>query len=625
MTKSHPLTKATDLQKQLSHIFRDDSGAIPDLTKLERRPTHRLLFASVFGVVLLLFIVAAWLGFFVFKPLREFGGKGLLLSIDGPERVVIGEETTYFINWKNLATEPLASAEARVSFPVDFTPTSIDPKPTQEGMLWKFGSVGFGGRGTITIKGIFMGALGTNTAIQVVGTYRPVSFHSDFETLGTRRIEYAESVFVGSLAIPDTVLPGEKLRIPYTIQNRGKITMKGLEARFTFPPGFAREAATSTMALDGRVLRIPVGDLAAGTSTTITVGGSFASGHSGETTIHAELGRVGLDGRFQPAQKADATLLVLSGDLVLRIVANGSDTNQSVALSDTLRVAVGYENSAAEPITEVSIRVRFESLATTSTSMPGKKNPPTAFLDWTHLEDASSGTASGNEIAWNKKQVGVLERLPSGSDGSIEFSIPILRTASSTLPFQVIAEATIQSVGNTIVNRTIKSAPIVFRFRTDADVGVEARYFSEEGAPLGSGPLPPVAGHMTRYRIGWNVTKTIHELKNMRVTATLPKRVAWPNQVNVSSGDLVYDEAARTVTWSLDRVPADIHELNVTFDIDCTPSDFDIGRFANLLGETRFEVTDVEINELITRTKPPLTTDLKNDEGARSKGVVRKS
>ena len=109
------------------------------------------------------------------------------------------------------------------------------------------------------------------------------------------------------------------------------------------------------------------------------------------------------------------------------------------------------------------------------------------------------------------------------------------------------------------------------------------------------------------------------------MTATLPKRVAWPNRVNVPAGDFVYDEAARTVTWSLNRVPANVFELTATFDVDCMPSDFDIGRFADLLGETRIDFTDTEMNEFISRTKPALTTDLPHDEGARSKGVVKKS
>jgi len=278
-------------------------------------------------------------------------------------------------------------------------------------------------------------------------------------------------------------------------------------------------------------------------------------------------------------------------------------------MGNTLHLAVGYENTATEPVQDVSIKVRFE---------------PPIFLDWAHAENTASGTVSGNSITWNKKQIGVLERLPPGQEGTIEFSIPVLNNATGTSAFQVVTEATMKSVGETIVNRTIKSTPITFRFRTDADLTNHARYFSEEGAPLGMGPLPPVVGQTTRYRIEWNLAKTSHELKNLAVTAMLPKRVAWTAKSVVGAGELRYDATTRGVTWSLNRVPGDVKDVSASFDVDLTPGELDAGRFADLLGETRVEFTDADVNEIVSRTKPPLTTDLQNDEGAKSKGVVRK-
>lgn len=616
-----PLRPAgTELEKRLSSIFQDESGKIPDLTKLEARRSHRLLFAAgAIGAFILLLVGAAWVGFLVFQPYSGYKGQGLKITLDGPERVVLGEEMTYFVNWQNLASEPLASADIRVSFPADFSPTSIDPKPNGEDMAWKLGAIDFGGRGTIAVKGIFTGALGTKTAIQIVGNYRPASFSSEFEALATRQIEYADTVIDGKLVLPEKVLPGDKIRIAYAVTNRGDAVMKGLEARVALPEGFVRDAATGTAQIDEREVRIPVGDLGPGASTTVAVTGAFASGHAGESSVHAELGRIGVGGSFQPAQRADAAFEVLSGDLTLKLVANGSDADRSVSFGETLRVSVGYENTATEHITDVMIRIRFEPLAASSTADAWKKPsfiPP--FLDWTRAEISSSGTASGDAITWN------MPRLPPNQDGALDVSIPLLASVSGTSGFQVIAEATMKKVGGTVVNRSMKSSPIVFRFRTDADLASGARYYSEEGAPLGEGPLPPVVGQTTRYRVEWVLAKTIHELKSVRVSATLPKRVAWPAKSTVDAGDFAYDETTRTVSWTLNRMPADVSELHADFDLDLTPSDFDAGRFADLLGETRLEMTDADINEPITRVKPALTTDLQNDDGAKSKGVVRK-
>lgn len=614
-----------DVEERLEAIFRDDKGEVPDLTRFERHTRSRLLMAGIgLASFILVLTIAAWAGFWVFKPFRGFQGQGLRIEVDGPQRVALGEETTYFVNWQNDSSGPLASADIRVNFPTDFSLVSAEPAPTEPGLFWRIGSVPFGGRGTIVVKGAFTGALGTQTAIQVVGTYRPASFNSDFEAVATRKLEYADTVLDGVIEAPEKSLPGDKVRIVYKLQNRGTAPMKGLEARIVIPEGFVRDATSTGGELDGRTVRFHVGDLAAGATTTVSVTGSFASGVSGDVAVHAETGRIGADGSFQPAQKADGTIAVLAGDLSLKLVVNGSDADRSVGFGDLLRLTIGYENTATEDLKNVAIRLKLEPLMATTTA---KKPESPAYLDWASLEDSSSGTVSGNVLSWTKSQIGVLERLPPRQDGSIDFSVPVVLTApsgTSALGFTLVAEATMEAVGKTVVNRMIRTAPMTFRLRSDASLAVEARYFSEEGAPLGSGPLPPVVGETTAYRISWTIQKTLHELKGIRVTASLPKQVGWPAKTTVTAGDVSYDASSRTVTWMLNRMPKDVEEARAEFDVQLTPSEFDAGRFADLLGETRFEATDADINDVIVRTKPPLSTDLQNDEGAKSKGVVRK-
>jgi len=71
-------------------------------------------------------------------------------------------------------------------------------------------------------------------------------------------------------------------------------------------------------------------------------------------------------------------------------------------------------------------------------------------------------------------------------------------------------------------------------------------------------------------------------------------------------------------------LPANVNEASADFDLTITPTNLDAGRFAQLMGETRFDALDTDINEPIVLTKPALTTDLQNDEGAKGKGVVTK-
>lgn len=622
--------REAQVKESLSAIFRDDNGEMPDLTKLERRRSRFYIYLfSGIAAFLLLLLGAVWVGFLVFKPFRGYSGKGLVLNIDGPSRVALGQETSYFINWSNEASEPLAGSEVRVSFPSDFNPTKIEPQPTDQGLAWRLGSIELNGRGTITVKGVFTGALGTKTAIQAVGTYKPASFNSDFETLATRQLEYYESVLDGAINVPEKAMPGDRIRIAYVVQNRGADPMTGLEARITLPQGFIREATGTADVLDGGQVRIPLGDLKAGASSTAAVYGTFASGAGGELAIHAEAGKIGQGDVFQPSQKTDGVISVLAGDLSLKLVVNGSDSDRSIAFGDTLRAALAYENTSGEELGNVMIRFKLEPLETSSTQNLAVKKPAPApkFVDWAELEDSSSGTVSGNTLTWDQQSLGALKSLVAGQDGSLEFSVPIIpagQAVSGTYGFQLVAEATVEMVGKSKLNRTVRTTPLVFKFRTDAALASEARYFSEEGAPEGTGPLPPVVGQPTTYRVSWSLDKTFHELRNLRLTATLPKNVSWSGNSEVSAGEIAYSEATREIRWQLNKLPADVTEATADFDIVLTPANLDAGRFAQLLGETRLDATDADINEPLILIRPALTTDLQNDEGAKGKGVVRK-
>jgi hypothetical protein len=254
----------------------------------------------------------------------------------------------------------------------------------------------------------------------------------------------------------------------------------------------------------------------------------------------------------------------------------------------------------------------------------------TTLVDWSELEDATRGATSTKPriqtIRYDKNSIPDFAELAPGEEGTIEVTLPSLGVTSGTKDALINLDltGTLATVGKDKVNRVLRANPIRVRYRTDADVKAIARYFTEEGAPLGTGPLPPVAGKTTVYRIEWSIEKKLHGLDNLEVSAALPPNVAWSEQSLVDAGDIVYEEATRTVRWKLNRMPEDIRDLTARFDISLTPSDLDIGRFARLLGETRLTATDAATTEPLVRAKPALTTDLISDESAEGKGVVKK-
>ncbi|MCW1892041.1 MAG: hypothetical protein KIH65_002250 [Candidatus Uhrbacteria bacterium] len=603
-----------DIQRSLTAIY-EGQPSKEWLNTLDRgRQKTWVIVLSVFASLVFFVGVAAWVGFWWFGN-AGFAGRGIEIQIEGPDRITIGQEVSYFINWYNVAREPLASTEFRINVPSDFVMTSVDPSPTNEPLVFRLGAQPIEGRGTMKISGIFTGAMGTKSSVQVIAMYRPASFNSDFEQLSTKEIAYGESVLQGAFDLPSKVVPGDIVTLKYRVTNTASRTIDGLRTRIELPAGFVLSGDSQMRADDQRMVTVPLPPIESGTSTSIEMKGSFAVKSGGDLSMMAETGFVLANDTFAPAVKTEGVVSVLAGDLDIDLVINGSQDDRNVNVGEWQRIALSYTNVSGEPLQDVELSLLFHSQS--SSSVP---------FDWSKIEDTSEGIRKGDVIRYTKKEIEGLAELKPNADGFIEVSIPLIPSVSTSTdaPIEVAIEAKIGSVGGDKVNRTVTTRPIVLRIQSDAKLASIARYTSEEGAPIGSGPLPPVVGSSTTYRVEWKVQKTLHSLDRLTMTATLPGAVLWSGKRDLDAGELSYDEAKKLVTWTVNTMPEDVSELVASFDVTLRPSEADVGRFAQVLGESRFEFRDEKLGVSVLRTAPALTTDLQDDALAQRKGVVKR-
>jgi hypothetical protein len=621
-------SKTTDMDevtKGLTAVFgKQSANGTQELSHIDHGRTRTWLW-TIIGVAALLSVLAsvAWLGLMWWNG--RSAAAGFHVVVEGPSRVAIGQETSFFINWFNRSNELLSSADLLVTFPNDFVLKAAEPAAAAgtQGASFRYslGAQSVNARGTIKVTGTFTGALGTQSAIQVIGTYRVTGHAADAEALATLPLDYADTVLQGFLEHPAKVLPGDKVTLAYRVRNTGQTRMEGMEARLTLPEGFVVDAAKERALIEGNVIRQALEPLDPDTSSTMRITGTFSLGVHGQTAVHAEVGRTTPDGAFAAALKTDGELSVLSGDLSMKLI-NGSDADRSVALGEQQRVSLSYENTSGEELQNIVLRLRLGGepaiTAGASTSID--------LIDWKKLDASVSGNRDHDIVTFTQEDLPDLARLPAQGKGVIELSVPIVDTATSgrDVPLLASVEAVIGSVDNVNVNRTVVTRPLTLHLQTDAALTAVARYASEEGAPVGSGALPPVAGTSTTYRVEWTINKTLHALGRVAVSASLPKGVEFASVAEVTIGDMRYDADRRLVIWTVSDIPASAAESATAFNIKLTPSEADIGRFASLLGESRMEFTDATLNESLLRTAPALSTNMPYDALAKGKGVVRK-
>jgi hypothetical protein len=210
-----------------------------------------------------------------------------------------------------------------------------------------------------------------------------------------------------------------------------------------------------------------------------------------------------------------------------------------------------------------------------------------------------------------------IDSLESKEKTILNTSFPIDESigVGDTDNFRIVASVT--SNGHVIL-----SSPIDAWINSQAELGTTIRYYQDDGAVLGSGPLPPQVGQTTTYRVIWSITNSLHDLENITVKATLPPDVSWSANASQDLGAIVYNSDDNTVTWSISSISTDKTQIFGSFSISITPESGDIGSFMKLISGSDLYALDSLTQTTISRQTDSLTTDLIDDSYATANGGI---
>ncbi len=613
-----------ELEKELREIYEDQDGKISDMSKIYHKKKSKI---KRFMAGVLVFLVSAaalsWAGFFFFGRGQAFSGENVNLEIISPDTSAGGERIEYVIKYQNNETVPLGQAEINVRLPDDFARSSEDPAPSDGENIWEIGSIAAGKGGEIKISGSLYGAEDSIEMLRAVLTYKPADFNSEFQKVATAVTKIQNSLLDISLSGPERVLTNKETSFKIKYKNTGEEALQGLKISVIAPADFSfKEKQGEKEVTSWEILEAVPGE-----EKEINFSGSFGASSEGERELGVQIGFM-KDDKFYLQKENSFKTNVLAGAILSTLILNGDPRDRALNFGDTLNYAIVYQNKDKTDLSDIEIKIVFESTSRNNKMM----------LDWTTLKDDYNGVVVGTQlmpevrqgtITWTKRQIPGLLKLAPGAEGTINFQLKLKPFSEfqdwGIKDFEVksLAEIKIGKNGTDAPEEIIQSNGINFKINSDLSLKTEARYFNDDNIAVGNGPLPPEVGKTTAYRIFWTVANSLHEVENLKISTILPENINWSNKSEITAGELKFDEATREVFWTLNRMPLDVKNLGVNFEITVTPTAAEKGKLLTLLLGTNLTATDKSTGAAITKTGEALTSNLNGDPGAEGKGIVR--
>ncbi|MDD5342345.1 MAG: hypothetical protein PHI73_03340 [Patescibacteria group bacterium] len=610
-------------------IFRDEKGQTLDMTRMERKTRNWRKIALVSLIVFLILAVgAAIAGFFLFNRTKPFEESGVDFSYLGGTQAVSGEEFTLNINIKNRESSALSDLIIEVQYPEGFTYAKANYGPAnQYNNQWRLNNVLSNADDTLEITGQMIGEVGSSKKFSATLSYTPLNFHSEFQKSIDWEVVISESTLNLELKGPREAIPNQPVDYEISYDNVSKRDLEQIKLTVTWPSGFKLNSADpepSHESDEWLIDRLPAGE-----SGSIKINGQFESEPGASQEIVCSLGLAQSDGSVKKQLEENFMILMIEPQLQVTANLNEETDTQAVKWGDTLAYAINVNNAGDVKLDEGKIIATFELYS-------NNEKVAVNALDWENLINPQNATREGQILTWDAKGVEALKELKPGDKAEITLEIELLEAPPAELvgkenfeirPSIEYRGQRVNSGGTEPVPFSATSQAVAARILSQPTLTVEARYYDRSGKAIGVGPLPPVEGEATVFKIFWTLKNSSNELTKASIKTTLPETVSWIGQGVVSAGEpLAFDQATRAIEWKINKVPARVGEsiaaLTAEFSVSLVPTREQLNDYVLLIDITVLSATDSFVNDIIEATVDAKSTSLSDDETGRGKGKV---
>ncbi|MBU1036468.1 hypothetical protein KKF32_00345 [Patescibacteria group bacterium] len=599
--------------RKISSISSMTGKRIPAYSSLARTTKGKGKPLLVFLIILfILLISAAIFSFFVFYQ-DKTSGESVKLSLKSPKELSSGEEFKMQLIYENRDRITLEKIEAVVQYPEGFFFNSSNLKPSgSQNNIWRLPDLEPGQGGKIEISGQLVGKIDEAKEFKATFYYQPTNFNSNFKSELLTTIKINDVLFDVIVEKPEVLSLASMAEFKVKYQNTTTEEMGDLFMSFDLGNDFTVISSSPSTTQD---ILWKFEKIEAKQEGEINLQGKFAESLTGEVSWLFKVWQNILhEGERQQRllYQEEEKIQIVTPDLQVNLAFSDSD---ELSWGGNLDCHLSIENNGLIKAENAFLKVKFD----------------TSLIDWSKFNNQTFAQRDRNTLNWSQEsgEFGkkLSEILPQNKI-ELVFSVPLKEKPSDLDVFTpedliIVAEA-ILNYKTGEKTYSITSEPLTTFLGVQPQLLTEARYYLDEQTAVGSGPLPPVVGQETKYRIYWKAFSGSRALEQLKIKASLPPYINWVQQADDATinSQFNYQEENRQVIWQIESLAPNT-QVSVSFDISVVPDSSHFDQLLVLINPTSLQAKEQGNDLPVFIANNLLTSELSADPVASGKGRVK--
>lgn len=578
-----------------------NSQDIPTPPKVDKTPAtsfeelkpkrHYRLFVLV-GSLLIFIFVAGLSSIFLYFGGNQISNENIGVSVTGPTSVGGGEVVSLQVGVTNQNSVPIESATLIVKYPEGTRSITESDRVLYEERI-PINGIDPGEVRNIPLRVAVFGEESNQKEIVATIEYRIEGsngmFYKDSEPY---RFTINSSPLVLRVESVEKVASGQLVEMKIVAQSNASNPLANILVSAQYPNGFAYEDSSPQPVFGTNVWRI--NELMPEETFEISLTG-VVTGLTEETfRINIDAGPAQSDNQFVVSSKlaqsrADFTIERPFIDIGILIDGEDSEVVTLDAEQDA-SVRVNITNTLDETVYDMVVEVVPGGNALDQNSISSENG----------FYDSNSGT-----VRWEVANNPDFAQIFPGGRRSLSFDISpssVRTTASFNLEVNVYARRVAESnASEQLIGSVVKEG----KYSSRILVGGQAEHVS--------GPIPPVVGQNTTYRMTLVAEAGANEITDAVVNTSLPLYVNWLDNYQ-TGGEVTYNSVSKQLEWRPGNIASGNRE-QLTFLVSILPSVSQLDTVPVLVNNQQMRANDRFTGVLLRSSASAILTELSTEAG----------